>query len=115
LADLKLNFSGTVNRANALAHCDAAANSAQEERKKKVAKDFEGVLLNKIMEEMKNSVPESGLLEDETSDQMQSLFWMYLSQDVADKGGFGLWKQIYKTMNDAQGQGISLKTTDKNP
>jgi Rod binding domain-containing protein len=27
---------------------------------------------------------------------MQSMFWMFLSQDVADKGGLGMADQLYK-------------------
>ena len=86
--------------------------SIEDERKKKIAKDFEGVLLNKVMDEMQNSVPESGLFEDETSKQTQSLFWMYLAQDVASKGGFGLWKQIYAQMNEMPGQFGPANTMD---
>lgn len=87
-------------------------DGAIEQKKKKIAKDFEGVLLNKIMDEMQNSVPESGLFEDETSKQTQSLFSMYLSQDVAAKGGCGLWKQIYAQMNEMPGQSAPARTMD---
>jgi Rod binding domain-containing protein len=91
-------------KAGTLKPCAAAIGSIEDERKKKIAKDFEGVLLNKVMDEMQNSVPESGLFEDETSKQMQGLFSMYLSQDIAAKGGVGLWKQIYAQMNETPGQ-----------
>ncbi len=93
---------------------NCAGSAIEDERKKKIAKDFEGVLLNKIMDEMQNSVPESGLLEDETSKQTRSLFWMYLSQDVASKGGFGLWKQIYAQINEMPGQCGLSKNMDAN-
>ena len=110
--NIKLNLNGMVDKAAASKQCAAGIGSIEDERKKKIAKDFEGVLLNKVMDEMQNSVPESGLFEDETSKQMQSLFSMYLSQDVAAKGGFGLWKQIYAQMNEMPGQGAPANTMD---
>lgn len=98
MENIKLNLSQAPDQARVL------IGSAENDQKKKIAKDFEGVLLNKLMDEMQNSVPESGLLEDETSKQTRSLFWMYLAEDVASKGGFGLWKQIYEQINEMPGQ-----------
>ena len=64
----------------------------------KAAKDFESVLLYKLMEEMKRTVPESGLLDSGASKQVEGIFWFYLAQEVADNGGLGLWKDVYKDM-----------------
>jgi flagellar protein FlgJ len=110
--NIKLNLNGTAGNARASKPCAAGIGSIEDERKKKIAKDFEGVLLNKVMDEMQNSVPDSGLLEDETSKQTQSLFSMYMSQDIAAKGGFGLWKQIYAQMNETPGQSAPANTMD---
>lgn len=65
---------------------------------KKAARDFESILLNKVMEEMQNTVPDSGLLDGAMTKQVQGMFWFYLSQDVASKGGAGMWKQLYQQM-----------------
>ena len=62
----------------------------------RAAQDFESVLLHRLMSEMQNTVPESGLLESGVGDQVRSIFWFYLAQDVADKGGLGLWKDLYR-------------------
>ena len=64
----------------------------------KVAKDFESVLLHKLMGEMQRTVEESGLLEDSASGQVKGIFWHYLAQKVADGGGMGLWRDIYQYM-----------------
>jgi Rod binding domain-containing protein len=112
LENIKLNLNGTIGKAGASKQCAAAVGSIEDEKKKKIAKDFEGVLLNKVMEEMQNSVPDSGLLEDETSKQTQGLFQMYMAQDIASKGGFGLWKQIYAQMNETPGQSAPANTMD---
>jgi Rod binding domain-containing protein len=100
MENIKLSPGTLVGKTSAVQDLASNTGSIEGERKKKIAKDFEGVLLNKVMDEMKESIPDSGLLEDETSKQTQGLFWMYLAQDVAAKGGFGLWKQIYAQMNE---------------
>jgi len=73
--------------------------SAMDPRAVKAAKDFEAVLLNQLMEAMQSTIPESGLFEDGTSKQVQSIFWSFLSQDAADKGGMGLWKDLYRQLS----------------
>jgi peptidoglycan hydrolase FlgJ len=104
LESIKLNLNSRIGEGAISKHVKSAVSSIEDEHKKKVAKDFEGVLINKVMDEMQNTIPDSGLLEDETSKQTQSMFYMFLSQDVAAKGGFGFWKQIYEQMNMTQEQ-----------
>ena len=71
-----------------------AAQHAAEAPGEKAAKDFESVLLHKLLQEMARTVDDSPLLEDSASKQVKDMFWYYLAQDLADKGGLGLWKQI---------------------
>jgi len=59
-----------------------------------LARDFEGVLLNKLMDEMQKTIPDSGLLSSPATKQMKGMFWMFLSQSLADNGGIGLAKQL---------------------
>lgn len=72
--------------------------NASDEKKKQVAKDFESVLLTRLMDQMKETVGDWGLEEDAASGQVQGIFWMHLAQDVAKNGGMGLWKDIYQSM-----------------
>jgi len=60
------------------------------------ARDFESVLLNQLMQEMSRTIPESGLVDSSASKQIQSMFWSFLAEDVADNGGMGLWRDIQK-------------------
>ena len=76
----------------------AAGRPASADQAEKVAKDFESVLLHKVMEEMRRTVPQSGLLSNGISKQVEGIFWYYLAQEVADQGGTGLWKDIYRQM-----------------
>ncbi len=90
----------TVNLADLLgpargAVSDHARTAAQTE---KAAKDFESVLLSKVLTEMEKSIPRSGLLEGGSMKQVRSMFWSFLARDMADKGGFGLWKQLQRDM-----------------
>jgi len=64
----------------------------------KVAKDFEAILLHRLMEEMRRTIPKSGLLDTATSRQIDGLFWFYLAQEVADNGGIGLCSDLARNM-----------------
>lgn len=87
----------------ALAAMEAAKRNNDPEALKKAARDFESVLLTKVMDEMRKTVPESGLTDDCAREQVQSLFWSNLAQDMANKGGVGLWKQLYRQMQQGVG------------
>lgn len=79
-----------------------AQAAAQRAKASEAAKDFESVLLGRLMDEMKRTIPDSGLLSSGVTKQMQDMFWMYLSQDLADKGGLGLWKDVYNEYGGGQ-------------
>jgi Rod binding domain-containing protein len=99
----------------------AAAKDKTAEQLQKTARDFESVLLNRVFEEMRRTVPDSGLLESGTSDQVQGLFWMYMAQDVAAKGGIGLAKELTRQFarmqqgQSQQGQSQQGQSPDATP
>jgi Rod binding domain-containing protein len=72
-----------------------------EAEKKQAAKDFESVLLTKLLDVMKDTIGDWGFDEDGASQQVQGLFWLYLARDIANQGGVGLWKDIYRSLSDA--------------
>jgi Rod binding domain-containing protein len=81
-----------------------------------IARDFEGVLLHKLMDSMGETVGE-GLFDDSGTKQVQGMFWQFLSKDVGEKGGAGLWKEIYQDLRRmAKLRGLdeytSAKSTD---
>ena len=79
-------------RAGADADIDVA-----DERRKKVAKDFESVFIHEILKRMEDTIPASDMA-DQSSKQIKSMYWSYMAQAIADRGGFGLWKNIYEAM-----------------
>jgi Rod binding domain-containing protein len=85
-------------------------SSISEEKKKQAAKDFESVLLNKLLDEMKNSIVDWGSEKDGTSKQIQGIFWLYLARDIANNGGLGLWKDIYQSLTNAEHANTAQKS-----
>lgn len=69
----------------------------EDERRKKVARDFESVFIHEILKRMEDTIPKSDMA-DQSSEQIKSMYWSYMAQAIADRGGFGLWKNIYEVM-----------------
>lgn len=80
----------------ALAALGTAGGKAASRRDEiiQAAKDFESVLLDRLLQEMKRTIPESGLLGGAATRQVWDLFWGQLARDIASRGGLGLWKQL---------------------
>lgn len=78
------------------------AASLSDKQKLKVAHDFESVLLTRLVDEMKATIPDSELSDDGSSEQVQSLFYMNIADEIGKKGGMGLWKTIYAQINASQ-------------
>jgi len=74
-----------------------ASSIEHRESREQIAKDFESVLLNKLLDEMKNTIGDWGFDKDGICKQVQGIFWLYLVQDIANQGGLGLWKDIYES------------------
>ncbi len=104
---------GEVNPQSAIRNpqCHSVARS-DEQKQQQVAKDFESLLITKLFEQVQASTGSWGLEEEDgASQQVQGLFWLFLARDVADKGGFGLWKDIYgqlQQMEDAGDPGAAI-------
>ena len=73
-------------------------DGVSEQKKVQAAKDFESVLLGKLLDEMKNSIGDWGFEESSASKQMQGTFWLFLARHLANSGGLGLWTDIYKSL-----------------
>ena len=98
----KLILTEPVSPPELLGQLDTSSlNGASEEEKEKIAKDFESVLLNKLLGEMQNSIGDWGLEKSGPFKQVQGIFYMFLARDVAGNGGIGLWKDIYGFLNNS--------------
>lgn len=83
-----------------------------DEKRKQAAKDFESVLINKMLDEMKNTIGSWGFEKDGPSEQIQGIFWLYLARDIGNSGGIGLWKDIYQFMTNADHSSPAGKSLD---
>lgn len=91
----KLILTGAVSPPSLLENLSKIDGVLEEERKQ-AAKDFESVFINKLLDEMKNTIGNWGFEKDGASRQIHGIFTLYLSRHIADNGGFGLWEDIYK-------------------
>ena len=96
-----------------LEHLDESRLSeVSEQNKKQIAKDFESLLLGKLLDAMKNTIGDWGFDKDGASTQVQGIFWMYLARDMANNGGMGLWKDIYESLAGADRAEATGKSVD---
>lgn len=77
-----------------------APRAAWAAKEVQATKDFESVLITKLLDAMKNTIGDWGLERDSASEQMQGVFWLYLARGIADAGGFGMWKDIYQSLQN---------------
>jgi Rod binding domain-containing protein len=74
-----------------------------DEKIKQLAKDFESVLMSQLVGTMKETLGSISEDEEEAgAGQVKDMFWMCLSREVGDKGGLGLWKDLYQFFSDMQ-------------
>ena len=93
--DLINNLQSTTAKVSLNANSKSTAAGQKTE---KFCKDFEAVFITRLLDEMKETIGDWGGEQDGAAKQTQGLFWMYLAQDMGDKGGFGLWKQMYNQL-----------------
>jgi len=88
-------------------------DTASLAKKEKFAKDFEAIFINKLLGEMKKTIGKWGFEEDGASEQIQGLFWSQLADNIGGNGGLGLWKDIYKSLVDAENTNSQPSVLDK--
>ncbi len=88
--------------------------SATEAQKEKFAKDFESVFISKLLDEMKNTIGDWGLEKDSVTEQVNGMFWLYLSQDMANNGGFGMRKDIKQSLDNLEQKNMTPEMLDTN-
>ncbi len=91
----------------------AKTDAASEAKKKQAARDFESVFIAKLLDEMKNTIGEWGLEKDAASRQLEGIFWLYLARDLADNGGLGMAKDIYRFLTDSENNSPPTELLDE--
>ncbi|MBN1796312.1 MAG: hypothetical protein JW804_06535 [Sedimentisphaerales bacterium] len=85
---------------------------ASEDKKKHIAKEFESLLLNRVLEQMNNTVGQWDNDQDAAIGQIRGIFNMYMAEHISDNGGFGLWKDIYKSLTQMQQELASAERSE---
>ena len=68
------------------------------------ARGFESMLLHRLVGAMKQTIPESGLLDaGGIGGQVRDLFWFYLAEEMGRRGGLGLARQLCRRFAEAAG------------
>jgi Rod binding domain-containing protein len=66
----------------------------------KAAKEFESILLSRLLNEMKETIGDWGMEKDNSTPQIQGIFWSHLAEELGDQGGIGLWRQMVGALDD---------------
>ncbi|HAL45281.1 MAG: hypothetical protein A2Y12_11055 [Planctomycetes bacterium GWF2_42_9] len=77
------------------------------------AKDFEGIFITKLLDEMKDTIGQWADEKDGAAQQVDGIFWMHLGKDLGEKGGMGLWKDIYKSLKTDENTNTSQSLDKK--
>ena len=93
---------------------NGGGNVASETKLERTAKDFESILILKVLEEMTKTIGQWGFEKDGVSEQIRSLFSLCLSEHIGDNGGLGLWEQIYKGMPQSLKAGENQQRPETN-
>lgn len=94
--------SATAESANVPVEGRPEAQTA--EQLKAVARQFETVLLHQVVKQMQETVDYSSLdEEDESGEQIQSMYWSFMADAMGQQGGVGLWKSIYEGLAGEHG------------
>ncbi len=109
----KLLLTGAVSQPDLLKSLGKVENSLEEKKKVQFAKDFESIFINRLLEEMNNTIGKWGFEKDGAAEQVQGIFWMYLAQDIAEQGGFGLWQDIYKSLAGPELTNTATESLDR--
>jgi hypothetical protein len=90
-----------------------SVKSAEASRTEKISKDFESVLLTKVLDEMKNTISNGFGEEEVGGEQIKGLFYLYLARDMGEKGGLGLWKDLNRFFKDMQKTNVPASSLDE--
>ena len=86
---------------------------------KKMAQEFEGVMLSQLLKQMRQSSGGEGLFPGDKSDTYGGMFDMMIGKFLSENGGFGLADQLTKSFDGydlgvaAQSESISSVTNQQ--
>ena len=91
-----------ANDFNALTKLRSEASHAPDKAIGKVARQFEGVMLQQMLKSMRDSVEEGGLFSDESTKTYMGMLDNQLATQIAERGGIGLAKTIERQLSQTR-------------
>ena len=86
-----------------LKNIDQRADNTDEADLEKACKDFEAIILNKMMASMRKTVPEGGLFEKSYGEKIyQSMLDEELSKNIAHGKGMGLGQMLFEQLTNKE-------------
>ena len=59
---------------------------------------------------MESTIGDWGLEKDAAGKQVRGIFSMFLGRHLGQSGGFGLWKDIYKSLNNTDNTNKTIES-----
>ncbi|MFH1215943.1 MAG: rod-binding protein [Pseudomonadota bacterium] len=88
----------TVDKPNEKQFVDSIENKKLEE----ACRDFEAILLNKLLSTMRESIPDDGLFEKSFGEKMyQSMLDEEMTKNMAHGKGIGIGELLYRQLSGA--------------
>ena len=91
-----------ANDFSALTRLRSEASQAPVKAAGKVARQFEGVMLQQMLKSMRDSVEEGGLFSDESTKTYMGMLDNQLATQIAERGGIGLAKTIERQLSQTR-------------
>lgn len=80
----------------------ARGRSSELERGAQVATDFESLFASQILKEMRRTLDSEAMFGGDTGDVYGGMFDLFVGQQMASNGGFGLAKMLREAMQHGQ-------------
>ena len=83
----------------------------KEKQLKEACEGFEAVFVQKLWEQMRQTMPKGGYMHSRDEEMYQSMFDVELSKKMASAGGIGLADMLYEQLNAKLGQASRATST----
>lgn len=88
----------TLNSPSEFGSVLRGATSSGKDQLSKVAADFESLFASQILKEMRKTLDPETMFGGDSADVYGGMFDMFLGQQMAQNGGFGLAKMLRETL-----------------
>ena len=101
---MKLAFDPQVVRPQVTDGEAGKSGEKQQEGLQRLCQDFEAIFLNSLFQEMRRTIPDSGMLgESPGTDVFQEMMDMEVAGAMARRGGLGLAQGLYRQFQGQAG------------